>query len=414
MKRQALITIVLLCQCLFALAGAEGLSPYDKNAPVGWGTVDGGITGSDDENPVTVSTLAELKSAMSGTGKKTIYVKGTIEFQGLVSFSNVQNKTVYGLPGSVLSNPTLSAVVSESGILQLKNCKNIILRNLTFKAAGAYDIDGNDNLTLAASEHIWIDHCDFQDGVDGNLDCNNGADYICITWTRFHYLISPWSGGSGGSNDHRFTNLWGGSDNNIAKDGGKLRTTFANCWWDEGCKERMPRIRFGQVHILNCLYSSSVANYCVGAGYRCNAYIENCAFTSSKTKSTPWKKYATKSGYTDFNITLTGNLNVKDAQSKSGDIEYFVPSDIYTYESYDAAEVEAVVSDATNGAGATLTIEEGQPFTAIEGVTTGSSTVVSTQYYDLQGRLLESPKKGLQLRTEQMSDGRRITTKIIR
>ena len=342
---------------------ASDVSPYDFGGPVGWGTVDGLITGSEDENPVTVTTLEELKTAMKGEDQATIYVKGTIEFNGIVTFNSVKNKTIYGLPGAVLTNPTHSAKVSESGIMQLKNCKNIIIRNLTFKAAGAYDIDGNDNLTLATSTYIWIDHCDFQDGVDGNLDCNNGSDNICITWCRFRYLIAPWSGGSGGANDHRYTNLWGGSDNNASKDGNKLRTTFANCWWDEGCKERMPRIRFGQVHIVNCLYSSSVANYCVGTGYRCNAYVENCAFTSAKTKGTPWKNYATKSGYTDYNITLVNNLGANDVQKRSGSIDYFIPSEHYAYSAYDANLVEGVVSDETNGAGATLTIAENERYT---------------------------------------------------
>lgn len=389
----ALTFIGLLTTALQTKAGSW--SEYDLNQPVGWGTVDGLVTGSEDENPVTVTTLQELKDAMKGTDKKTIYIQGTIEFTGLVTFNSVENKTIYGLPGATFSNPTHSTKVNESGIICLKNSKNIILRNLIFKGAGAYDMDGNDNLTLTTSTYIWIDHCDFQDGVDGNLDCNNGADNICITWCRFHYLIAPWAGGSGGASDHRYTNLWGGSDKNASKDGGKLRTTFANCWWDEGCKERMPRIRFGQVHIVNCLYSSSVANYCVGAGYRCNAYVENCAFTSAKAKSTPWKNYATSGNYRDFNITLKGNLGASDVQRQSGSIDYFIPADHYTYTAYDAELVESVVSDETNGAGATLIIEEGEKYTTgLQPIkeTTGST---NAPLYNLSGQRVGDDYKGL-------------------
>lgn len=407
--------------CLLAVLGlmvsrqakADGLSEYDLNQPVGWGTVDGTITGGEDENPVTVTTLAELKAAMNGTDKATIYVKGTIEFTGLTSFEKVQNKTIYGLPGAVLTNPNHSDKANETGIMQLKNCKNIILRNLTFKAAGAYDIDGNDNLTLATSTYIWIDHCDFQDGVDGNLDCNNGSDNICITWCRFRYLIEPWPGGSGGSNDHRFTNLWGGSDSNVSKDGGKLRTTFANCWWDEGCKERMPRIRFGQVHIVNCLYSSSVANYCIGTGYRCNAYVEKCAFTN-KAKNTPWKNYATSGSYKDYNITLTDNLGANDAQRSSGNIEFFIPSDHYSYEPYDKELVESVVSNETNGAGATLTIAEGEKYTTAIATTRPKSEVITTEYYTLAGQRLDAPRKGIMIRVERLANGKTVTSKVIK
>ena len=396
----SIIVMAVISLLMTVQTQARTLSDYDKNQPVGWGTVDGTITGSDDENPVTVSTLQELKAAMKGTDKKTIYVKGTIEFTGLVTFNSVENKTIYGLPGAILANPTHSTQKSESGIMCLKNSKNIILRNLTFKAAGAYDMDGNDNLTLTTSTYIWVDHCDFQDGVDGNLDCNNGSDNICITWCRFRYLIAPWPNGPGGADDHRYTNLWGGSDSNASKDEGKLRTTFANCWWDEGCRERQPRIRFAQIHIVNCLYSSSVANYCIGAGYRCNAYVENCAFTNAKAQNTPWKVYATSSGYTDYNITLKGNLGAKDEQKQSGSIGYFIPSDHYTYTAYDAALVESVVSNETTGAGATLTIAEGEKYTTGINTTKTTATCQDT-YYNLSGQCVGNDYKGLVIRNGQ-------------
>ena len=123
----------------------SSMSTQDQNAPIGWGA---SVTGSNDENVVTVTTLSELQSALSGTEKKTIVVSGTITFTGRVVIEGVQNKSIYGLPGATLANPTHTATADNTGILTLKNCSNIIIRNLTFKGAGAYDIDGNDNLTL--------------------------------------------------------------------------------------------------------------------------------------------------------------------------------------------------------------------------------------------------------------------------
>jgi pectate lyase len=108
----------------------------------------------------------------------------------------------------------------------------VILRNLTFKGPGAYDVDGRDNLFITESDHMWIDHCDFQDAIDGCLDISNGSDLISVTWCRFRYLIAPWAGGSGGSDDHRFPNLVGSSDKKDS-DAGKLRVTYACCWWDQ-------------------------------------------------------------------------------------------------------------------------------------------------------------------------------------
>jgi len=376
-----------------ATVSAQGVSQYDLNQAIGWASVDELTTGSNDENPVVVTTTNELTNALKGNDKKTIYIKGELTFTGRKDVT-CQNKTIYGLPGSALVNATHSTSKSESGILRFSNCKNIILRNVTFKSAGAYDMDGYDNLTLDnSSMHIWIDHCDFQDGVDGNLDCNNGSDYLSITWCRFRYLIAPWSGGSGGSNDHRYSNLWGGGDTN-AKDKDHLRTTFANCWWDEGCVERMPRVRYGQVHILNCLYSSTtVGNYCIGAGYRANLYVEECAFTSNAAIKKYWKNYATKSGYTDYNITVTNCLNVANVQKRSGSIDYFIPSNVYSYTPYSKEEVQLEVSTY---AGATLAIAENEPYTTgIPQLMDNRRPAVDAPRYNLAGQRVDDSYKGI-------------------
>lgn len=398
---------------------ANGLSKYDANAPVGWGTVGGTITGSGDRNAVVVTTAADLVSAMSGTDAKTIYIKGIITFDGQLSVNGAQNKTVYGLPGSVLINPTHTDVVKKTGILMIKNSKNIILRNITFKGSGAYDIDGEDNLTLQNSQYIWVDHCDFQDAVDGNFDCNNASDNICVTWCRFRYLKAPYAGGSGGSNDHRFSDLWGGSDKNT-KDLGKLRTTFANCWWDEGCKERQPRVRYGLVHIVNCLYSSSVSNYCVGAAYRSNIYVENSAFTSANAQKTPWKVYATAKGYTDYNITVKGCYGAADVQQRSGSIAYFIPSAYYKLTAYPASEVKTEVSAH---AGATLNISApsakakaaawGESTTAINDAEADGATVVSTVYYSANGVRQSSLQHGLNIVKTHYSNGKTTVRKVM-
>lgn len=414
-----IITIISIAFALFPLTemAAQSVSPYDKNIPLGWGSVDNPITGSNDENPVVVTSLSELQAALgknSKTVKKTIYIKGVIKVDGQFSIKDQENKTIYGLPGAAFENTTHSSVKDESGILQLSRCKNFIIRNMIFRGAGAYDIDGKDNLILYGCEHIWIDHCDFQDGVDGNLDCSNGSDYITVTWCRFRYLIAPWTGGSGGASDHRFTNLWGSSDKQGSKDEGRLRTTFANCWWDEGCRERMPRIRFGQIHIVNCLYSSSVANYCIGAGYRCNAYIEKCAFTSSKAKATPWKNYATSSGYTDYNIILTDNIGASDIQKQSGAIDFFIPANYYSYEPYDKELVESVVSNEENGAGATLKIAENEKYTTRISDNRDKAEVRLKEYYSLDGHRLAIPYKGIMLCVERMADGKTIKSKMIK
>ena len=57
------------------------------------------------------------------------------------------------------------------------------MRNITFKSAGACDFNARDNMIIQASNHIWIDHCDFQDGVDGNFDIVHASDFISVTFS---------------------------------------------------------------------------------------------------------------------------------------------------------------------------------------------------------------------------------------
>lgn len=378
------------------------LSQYDENAPIGWGA---SVNGGDGGTTVTVENYSQLITQLSAfdTSKKTIFVSGTITFDGQYEMHGIKNKTIIGLPGTIFQNlnedtpaadtdAAKKAAIKKTGILLVRECDNIAIRNITFKSAGACDFNANDNLYLQGSTNIWVDHCDFQDGVDGNLDICLEANNISVTWCRFRYFKTPRPHGYGGSSDdHRFTNLIGNGDKQ-SSDEGKLRTTFANCWWDDGCKERMPRVRFGKVHTLNCLYSSSNTSYCVGGGYKSNVYIENCAFTSNKAKNTPWKKYATSGSYTDYNVTIVGCDGATDKQERSGSIDYFVPSTAYTYTPYAANLVESVVSNSENGAGPTLQFTT----TGISDITIDNAKLnPNMPRYNIKGQQVDSNYKGL-------------------
>lgn len=312
---------------------------------------------------VVVSSAADLKTNLSKSEPLTIYIKGAVEFTSLVKAVAV-NKTLIGLPGSYLfSNQREKAT---SGILYLsRGSNNFIMRNVTFKSAGAYDCDGSDNFCIDGATNIWIDHCDFQDGVDGNFDCKNGSNNVAVTWCRFRYLKAPMAGGSGGSGDHRYTNLWGSSDNNASKDEGKLNTTFQFCWWDEGCRERMPRVRFGKVHIVNCLYKSSVANYCCGAGNNSSIYVERSAFIGVKN---PYADYSNSNGAKGM-LKFDNCMFVGCSGNTQGTGQAFHPSQYYQLSAIDASQVEQVVTSQTNGAGATLTFSECDSYEEINPIT---------------------------------------------
>lgn len=123
-----------------------------------------------------------------------------------------------GLSGAVISNRHRD---TTAGVSLLMGSDNIIIRNLTILGPGAYDIDANssDNISLIGATNVWVDHCDIQDGIDGNMDITNGSDNVCVSWTRFRYLIEPSAHGSGGNDDHRNSNLIGGSNNTADLEG---------------------------------------------------------------------------------------------------------------------------------------------------------------------------------------------------
>ena len=319
---------------------------YEGNSSIDFGA---NTTGGNNQNKVVVSTAEQLKDAVSGTNPATIYVKGQITLNKMLSVGS--NKSIIGLAGASISNTNRN---EDAGIFLLKGSENVIIRNLTLLGPGAYDIDANysDNISLVGAKNIWVDHCDIQDGIDGNFDIVEGSDNICVSWTHFSYLIEPKEGGSGGSSDHRNCNLIGNSDKTADIDEGHLNCTFICCWWGEGCSERCPRVRFGKVHVVNCLYDGNNYNYCIGYGVYSNIFVEKCAFVTDQAKENAIKDWSKEK---DYNLKIVGCLGVDDVELARGERGQFVPT--YEYHTFDANLVPSVLRNKENGAGATLKIE---------------------------------------------------------
>ena len=150
----------------------------------------------------------------------------------------------------------------RAGLVGLNACENIIIRNIAFEGPGPIDVGGDDLLTISnGSKHIWVDHCSFTDGLDGNFDINSRSDFITVSWCVFQYTDKAY--------DHKASNLIASSEN---PDQGvdNLNITYAYCIWGAGCEVRMPAVRWGTIHLLNNLYDCA-GNYanavyaCIGA-----------------------------------------------------------------------------------------------------------------------------------------------------
>lgn len=226
----------------------------------GFATQNGGTTGGKGYSEVTVDNVSDLKS-YAKAGNKIIYVKpGT--YMGPVEVGS--NVTIYGYQGAIIAQPASGSAMKLSG------SKNVIIRNLKFKGVGAHDDDDEDCLQVNhESKNVWIDHVDVYDGHDGNLDITNASDYVTISWTKFSYTSA--------STGHQFSNLIGNSKTKTS-DRGHLNVTIHHTWWADGVVERMPRVRFGKVHVANNLFDSKNASYCVRAAVEADIRIERNVF----------------------------------------------------------------------------------------------------------------------------------------
>ncbi|MBO6183403.1 MAG: pectate lyase [Chryseobacterium sp.] len=318
---------------------AKTVVPLANCVAPGWASQNGGTTGGGTAAETTVTTYAQLKSAIENTAVKVIKVTGIITITTRLSLQDQTGKTIYGTSGAKLVSTNQTK--DGSGIINIKRCNNIIVRNLIFEGPGAYDTDGWDNAILDDCRNVWIDHCEFRDGVDGNFDIKNKSDYITVSYTKFHYLKTPKAGGSGGTDDHRFSNLIGSSDGATA-DAGKLNVTFVRCWWAPGCRERMPRVRFGKIHILNSYFNSSVSNKCIAAGVQANIRVDGNVFENVK------EPINLMSGYTAVTVT-SNNTFTNVTGNKTGSGTAFTPP-----YSIPTLSLSSVKSDVTSNAGATL------------------------------------------------------------
>ena len=312
----------------------------DYCAASSWGYAGNNVTGGGNTTPTLVSNESQLTTAL-GKKNSVIIITQDITVTNHIS-TDKSNLTIMALPGKKLISNQQNE--DNSGILYLKG-NNIILRNLTCEGPGAYDCDGWDNLCLDKATNVWVDHCDFQDGCDGNFDIKGTSDNITVTWCRFRYLKEPKAGGSGGSDDHRFSNLVGSGSSDKPSDG-TYNITYAFCWWDEGCKQRMTRCRNCELHFLNCYWNSSVADYYVGPE-NAKCYFEGCTFAGkANSPSKIWSEYGGSSNACKF-VSCAGNL-----PSNSGSVS----APTYSYDQLSAASAKTYVTNSSCGAGATLTV----------------------------------------------------------
>ncbi len=282
----------------------------------GQGTTGGGVLPATDPGYAQVFTATDLANALNSKTVKVIEImndlnlgyseieasaKATSEpfrassaapllhpvlLQTGVSLIDVQKKTaltIFSANGSTIRHAKLN----------VKNCSNIIIRNLRFDelwewdeaTKGQYDRNDWDFITLGdggAVSNVWVDHCTFTKAYDGILDTKAGCSAITISWCKYtgddgatntnswvtqqiNFLEqSPASypmynflrtRGYSVSNiitimqGHDKTHLAG--QNDLDPDNATISMTFHHDWLNSVWDRCVPRLRAGNVHDFN-------------------------------------------------------------------------------------------------------------------------------------------------------------------
>jgi pectate lyase/pectin methylesterase-like acyl-CoA thioesterase len=291
LHRLACIAALLACSLpALALDAALQTAPAD-----GWGAGTVGGSAATPEHIYTVRNRAELLNALTNAGNlpKIIKVAGTIDMTEGTPFASTADQKVRARV-RLTSNTTLIGEGPGAGFvnawLDITSVSQVIVRNLHIVApcdvGPVWDpTDGSlgnwnsafDAIGIVTATQVWIDRNTITDAPvtddtlpvengktkqchDGAIDITKGADLITVSYN----VITA----------HDKTMLIGGSDS-LTSDAGKLRVTIANNVFN-GVSQRVPRVRFGQVHVFNNYFAGSkTANpyahaYSIGAGKAAN------------------------------------------------------------------------------------------------------------------------------------------------
>ena len=163
---------------------------------------------------------------------------------------------------------------------------------------------------------------------------SHGTDFSTVSWCKFYYTANS---------GHNFVNLIGHSDNNAAEDTGKLHITLVHNWWSTLCIERMPRVRFGRVHVFNNYVNAPGNNYCIRSSLSAEVLAENNFYENIDS---PYEYFA-PNGL----IRAVGNTTVNCTGVAAFNDTVFTPPYAYTLETPATAKA-SILTGA--GAGTSL------------------------------------------------------------
>lgn len=256
---------------------------------LGWAAF-AGVTGGEyggNTTTITCSDYASFSNAVRNVNPLIIYVDGWITNTEAYCYIYGPNKSIVGLG-------TNSGFFGDLRV----NATNVIIRNLSFAGTlNNSDLITIDGGTKGTGKIVWVDHCTFYDAPDGSVDITKGADYVTVSWCKFSYAYAP-----PGTTSHEYVNLIGSSDGDTNVN---FHVTFHHNWWGDHCRERMPSVRAGHVHVFNNYYNCTYNNYCIRTRLFAELLVENNYFIGVQN---PWERLTTSAGGSPGLLKATGNI----------------------------------------------------------------------------------------------------------
>ncbi|MGX5714448.1 pectate lyase family protein [Arthrobacter sp. MAHUQ-56] len=241
--------------------------------------------------------------------------------------NNMKRQIEVSLP----SNTTLIGLGAGSGFvganIVILNATNVVVRNISVEAPVDFfttwspdDGEGAWNARFDALSSVSEAPVGFRgkhaNRHDGLLDLKDGTDFVTIS--------------NSGLSNHDKTMLLGSGDEHVDKDGGKLRVSYIGNYF-ENLQQRAPRVRFGQVHVVNNYFAGRTddpdyplvsgaqggSSYFLGAGYESRIFSERNAFEFTGPGADP--SIMVSSDWTGWEFTTDVGWN---------------PADVYSYKAF--------------------------------------------------------------------------------
>lgn len=260
----------------------------------GFANVGGGTRGGAGGAVWTVWDAWALRDAVTGNAARIVYVRGFIDLTVLYN----------GSPGVIIDVGSWKTIIGGDraatifgGGLRIRRNQQVIIQNIKFHNALSYapgeQPNGNggianqrageftdvDAVLLEEAEYVWVDHNEFADDPwiannvinsqmrhDGLLDIKRGSNWVTVSHNIFR--------------NHNKNMLIGHNDNNAAQDVGRLKVSII-CNWFMGTTQRNPRVRYGEVQIMNNLYTD-MGSYGIGVGAGASVYAERNVFINTR------------------------------------------------------------------------------------------------------------------------------------